>query len=512
MPMRPTIPSAMRLTAVAVAAVLVVLLLGLAGPAAAGTSSAGAPAAGGAGAPGPSISRLGRDALGAGSHGAASSIAASAGPVATGTPTTNPPATGTPTQDAAPRGTRTDWILLFLFLAVTLLTSFLCSLLEAAFLSVPRSHAAVMLKEGNRAGHLLKEMKESVDRPLAGILTLNTVANTIGATGIGATMGRIFDDVLVAVGSVVVTMLILVFSEIIPKTLGAVHAKALAPFAVQAIRVILVVTYPLVGMLETISRFLARGTAPHMTRAEVVSIAEMGHHAGVLHEGESRIISNLLRLNVIRVSDVMTPRPVVFMLPETMTIEEAVAAHDPIPVSRIPVYGASPDEIRGIVLRHDLYQARWQGNGDAAIGTLVNEVHVVPSVTSVAHAMEQFTERQVHIMLVVDEFGGTAGVITLEDAIETLLGIEIVDETDDAADMRALARARMEKRRKARRNVVPGRMAGQSTGGSRRAGRSSSAMPSTDVAPTDARPDAPSGAPGAASDDHPASDGTTPGA
>ncbi|MFK7962039.1 MAG: CNNM domain-containing protein [Phycisphaerales bacterium] len=342
------------------------------------------------------------------------------------------------------------WALLVFYLALALCTSFLCSLLEASFLSIPRSYAQVLTEQGRESGRHLDAMKENVDRPLAAILTLNTIANTIGATGVGAMIQQIFGNAAVAAGSIVVTLMILVCSEIIPKTLGAVHAKRLAPFMVATVRIITVLTYPLVRTLELISRFLSSGADVSITRGEIASVAEMGQTAGVLGEGESRVIGNLLKLDVIRVSDIMTPRPVVFMLDQTMTVEQALAAHDPIPFSRILVHRENPDEIEGMVLRHDLYTARWEGRGDRPLSAFIKPIKVIPSVATVTQAFEQFTARRVHIMLVVDEFGGTAGCITLEDAVESLLGIEIVDETDDVADMRSLARQRMELMRRQR--------------------------------------------------------------
>ncbi len=355
-------------------------------------------------------------------------------------------------SDAEATGPATagDWFLLLFYLVLALLVSFLCSLLEAGFLSLPRSHVRVMADEGHRWGVMLTGMKDSVDRPLAAILTLNTVSHTFGAAGVGAMIQKIFGAAWLTVGSVVVTLLILVLSEILPKTLGAVHAKRLAPFTAHAIRTIILLTYPIVVCLELMSRVIGGSSHPPITRAEMASIAQEGQSSGVLGERESRVITNMLRLDKIRVSDVMTPRPVVLMLPHHMTVEEATSRPEPIPFTRIPIYAETPDEIVGFALRHELFSNRWAGRGSIRLASLVHPIGVIPQVATVAQALEQFTARGVHLMLVVDEFGGTAGIITLEDAIETLLGVEIVDETDNVADMRALARARMQRRRRDR--------------------------------------------------------------
>ncbi len=360
--------------------------------------------------------------------------------------------------DDGPAGPATagDWFLLLFYLALALCVSFLCSLLEAGFLSLPRSHARVMADHGHRFGELLNEMKESVDRPLAAILTLNTVSHTFGAAGVGAMIQRIFGAAWLTAGSVIVTLLILVLSEILPKTLGAVHAKKLAPFTAHAIRTIIILTYPIVLCLELMSRVIGGSGHPTITRAEMASLAEEGQSTGVLGERESRVITNMLRLDAIRVSDVMTPRPVVFMLPHHMTVAEATGRDKPIPFSRIPIFRENPDEVMGFVLRHDLFTNRWEGRGSIRLASLVQDLAVIPAMASVGQALELFTAKGVHMMLVVDEFGGTAGIITLEDAVETLLGVEIVDETDDVTDMRALARARMERRRRDRERRLAG--------------------------------------------------------
>lgn len=337
--------------------------------------------------------------------------------------------------------------LLGLYLALALGVSFLCSLLEACLLSVPRPHVMVMANTGKRGGALLLQMKDNIDRPLAAILTLNTVAHTIGAAGAGAQVLVIFGSKWVALGSVVVTLLILVLSEIIPKTLGAVYAKPLAGFSAMTIRLIILSTYPLVILLEMLSKKLGGGKEAGITREEVKVFTQLGVDAGVIEAAESRVIRNLLRLREVKVKDIMTPRAVAYMIEQGTTVREAISERKALRFSRYPVYGESPDEVLGIVLKHDLLHAAHEGRGDQPVQEMLKPIYAVPELASVSDALEQFIQRGDHLGLVVDEFGGTAGLVTLEDCVETLLGVEIVDETDTVKDMRKLARTLVERRR-----------------------------------------------------------------
>jgi CBS domain containing-hemolysin-like protein len=338
-----------------------------------------------------------------------------------------------------------DWLILWLSLFLALGVSFLCSLLEAGILSIPGTHVEVMVREKQRGGELLQKLKAEIDRPLAAILTLNTVAHTIGAAGVGAQVLIIFGEAWVAAASAIVTILILVFSEIIPKTLGAAHAKRLAAFTAVATQGLIWITWPIVWMLKVISQRLGGGHATIVTREEIRAVSDLGAREGALDRIESRVIANLLRLHQVRVEDVMTPRTVVFMLPSTITAQEILERNPNLRFSRVPVYGSSPDEIIGIVLRSSILRAAAEGD-TRPIGKLARTVHAIPEQASVDDALEQFIARKVQFFLVVDEFGGTSGIISLEDAIETLLGVEIVDETDSIDDMRRLAHRLAEER------------------------------------------------------------------
>jgi CBS domain containing-hemolysin-like protein len=291
-------------------------------------------------------------------------------------------------------------------------------------------------------------MKSEIDRPLAAILTLNTISHTIGAAGVGAQATVVFNG-WVGATSAVLTLIILVFSEIMPKTIGAMHAKRLAVLAVWVIDAMIFVTYPVVVALEVFGR-LFKGKKPHggPTREEIMIMAEMARVGGSLGPSESAVIANMLRMREIRVEEVMTPRTVVFMLEAGKTVAEALADHPRLRFSRIPIMGEGPDDLKGIVLRTDMYEAMAAGRGEATLESLRRDLHAVPETATLMSVLERFSASGHHVFLVVDEYGGTSGVIALEDVVETMLGSEIVDETDPAPDMRRLAR-RAQRRREA---------------------------------------------------------------
>ena len=329
--------------------------------------------------------------------------------------------------------------LLVLYLLLALGVSFLCSLTESGLLSLPRSRVVALGKAGRRDGRMLERMKENIERPLAAILTLNTVAHTIGAAGVGAQAYVVFGSKWVAVTSAVLTVLILVFSEIIPKTLGVVYAGRLATFTAYTVTGMIYLSYPLVVVFQALSQMLGHRDEQALTREEFALIAEVGQTEGALHEDEYRVIRNLLRLRKVRVHDVMTPRTVVFMLSKDLTVQEAFDQHGPLRFARMPVCGDGPDDIVGIVRRHAMNETLRAGHGERTIEQVAEAIHAVPANASLDRVLDEFVNRRGQLFLVVDEHGGTAGIVTLEDAIETLLGREIVDETDGVADMRKLA-------------------------------------------------------------------------
>ena len=338
---------------------------------------------------------------------------------------------------------------LVLYLSLALGISFMCSLLEATILSVSHGHIRALCHKGRKSGRLLQDLKDRIDRPLAAILTLNTVANTMGAAGVGAQVLKLYTNCypgeghageVVAVASAVLTFLILVFSEIIPKTLGAVYWKQLAPTAGYIIKGLIITIYPLVLLFEALSKLISGKRYRHkVSREEMAAVAEIGKAEGTLQIQETRVIHNLLRLNKVLAKDVLTPRSVLLAFQKDMTVREAVDKHSPIRFSRIPLYSKDLDDISGIVHRYQLLRAYAEERVQMALARLSVPIHAVPETTSVASILDEFLRRQEQVFLVVDEYGGTAGIITLEDAIETLLGAEIVDEFDTVEDMRKLA-------------------------------------------------------------------------
>ncbi len=341
--------------------------------------------------------------------------------------------------------------LLLVYLFIALAVSTLCSLLEAALLSVPRSYVALLVEQGRASGERLERMKDDVDRPLAAILTLNTFAHTLGAAGVGAQATLLWGEAWVGVVSIIVTILILVFSEIVPKTLGATHAKRLAPFTALTVHAMIVLLWPLVALCDSISKLLAGRNlaAPIVSREEMRSLALLAHDEGQIDQAEARVIRNLIALRETAVKQVMTPRTVVFTLRADQTVREVTAGNS-LRFARIPVIGESLDDVKGLVHRHDLLHAVNQGRADLTMAHLARPLHAVPELAKLPVVLETFLRRKEHLFLAVDEYGGTAGVVTLEDILETLLGVEIVDETDVVEDMQKLARQLVRARRVSR--------------------------------------------------------------
>ncbi|TWU55339.1 CNNM domain-containing protein [Rubripirellula reticaptiva] len=348
---------------------------------------------------------------------------------------------------AIPNATGFEWFMLAFYLSLAVGVSFLCSLLEAGILSLPASQIEVLAQSGKKSGLKLRAMKNNIDRPLSAILTLNTIAHTIGAAGTGAQILKIGGSEWVALGSVIITVLILVLSEIIPKSLGAAYAKRLAPFTAWAIQVMIWITLPVIIPLQWISRALGGGHGAVMTRAEFAVTAELGGTAGVLNPAENLVIRNLLTLGQVTVHDVMTPRPVMFTLSRELTVNQALAQYPEIRFSRIPLHQGNSDHLVGHVTRHAILKASHHEQGERTLGDLMKPLGEVQENESVAAILERMTAQREHIVAVKDEFGGTSGLVTLEDCIETLLGVEIVDETDSVEDMREAARALMARRR-----------------------------------------------------------------
>lgn len=332
-------------------------------------------------------------------------------------------------------------VLLVVYVLVALVFSFLCSVAEAVLLSVGQGYIAVLEREGRPAGALLRRLKEDVNKPLAAILTLNTIAHTVGAAGAGAQAAVVFGEAWLGVASAVLTLLILVFSEIIPKTLGAHYWQALAPGTAYGLRFLVWILHPFVKLSERLTRSMAHG--PGLTgfsREEFAAMADLSRQEGVLADSESRILKNVLAMRDMKVRDAMTPRTVVFAVPESLAVGEFFERHAEEPFSRIPVYRDEKGHITGFVLRADLLLAQASGKADSAVVEFRREIAALPGILPLARGLEELLQRRAHVLVVVDEFGGTDGILTLEDVIETILGLEIVDEADRVRDMQALAR------------------------------------------------------------------------
>ncbi len=339
-----------------------------------------------------------------------------------------------------------EWSTLIFYIAIALGISFLCSIWEAVMLSTPVSHIELLVQDGNQGGVIMQGLRQNVERPISAILTLNTIAHTVGAAGAGAEAAAIFGSEFLGIISAILTLLILVFSEIIPKTLGAVYAKPLTPFTAYSLRLLLFFLRPAVFAFEFLTRAMRPSEdAPTVTRSELRVMARISAEEGGIHERDNRIVSNLLQLADVQVETIMTPRTVVLMFQQDLTVGEVMRQHKILPYSRIPIYGESADDIRGYVLRHEIYKRAAADEHDCKMETIVRALHVVPETNTVAQVLDEFIIKQDHIFLVIDEYGGTAGLITLEDTVETLLGIEILDESDRVADLRQLARRRYQR-------------------------------------------------------------------
>lgn len=337
--------------------------------------------------------------------------------------------------------------LLIFYVLLALAVSFLCSVMEAVLLSVTPSHIAVLEQEGRPLAERLRRLKGDIDRPLAAILSLNTIAHTVGAAGAGAQATKVFGDAYVGVISAVLTLLILVISEIIPKTLGAVYWRELTPIVVRVLRPTIWSMWPLVKMAQGITLLLSRDKPQaSVSREEITAMAELAEREGVVEAEESRILQSLLQFGSLRVRDVMTPRIVVFALSEQLTVTSVVQEHSSFRFSRIPVFDTSRDDMTGYVLKDDILLKAAQDQGRLSLRDLKRDFLVVPATLPLPDLFERLLGEREHIALVVDEYGGTEGIVTMEDAVETLLGLEIVDEADSADDMQVLARQQWLKR------------------------------------------------------------------
>ncbi|SIR09388.1 Hemolysin, contains CBS domains [Rhizobium sp. RU33A] len=338
--------------------------------------------------------------------------------------------------------------LLVLYVAIAIAISFMCSILEAVLLSITPSYTATLEATQPETARKVKMLKDDVDRPLAAILSLNTVAHTAGAAGAGAQAAYVFGDGAIAIFSAVLTLLILVLSEIIPKTLGAMYWRGFTPLAARILPAMIWSMWPLVKMSQLITRLLSSGRPqPPVSRDEIAAMADIGHREGVIDKGDSMVFRNLLKFDRLTVADIMTPRTVVFALEQMSTIDDAIARKAELKFSRIPVFDASIDQVTGFVLKTDILYEAVDDKGGTLLQDMKRSLHAVTEAMPLDELFDFLIHKDRHVALVVDEFGGTAGIVTLEDLIETLIGEEIVDELDSIPDLQAHARQKWSDRR-----------------------------------------------------------------
>jgi len=338
-------------------------------------------------------------------------------------------------------------LLLITYILIAILFSFICSIFEAVLLSVNNAHIALMEKNGQVAGSLLKALKKDISKPLAAILSLNTIAHTIGAVGAGAQAAIVFGNAYVGAASAILTLMILVFSEIIPKTLGATYWRKLAPLTAYSLKYLIILLYPFVKLSELITGQMANGpTLNGFSREEFAVMAEISSQDGTLAKQESQFLKNLMKLRVMQVKDAMTPRTVIFSLSQQLTVEEFFHKYDQVAFSRIPIFQGDREEITGYVFKSDLLLAQARGNGARLLSNYRRELPAMLATMPLSHALNEMLNQRIHLLLAVNEYGGIEGVITLEDVMETMLGFEIVDEKDKTVDMQKEAK-RLWKRR-----------------------------------------------------------------
>ncbi len=338
---------------------------------------------------------------------------------------------------------------LIAYFSISICVSFLCSVMESVMLSLSMSFIETKEREKPGSTKLLRKLKTNIDRPISAILSLNTVAHTIGAAGVGAEATKLWGNEVFGITSAILTVSILVFSEILPKVIGATHWKALAIVSARIVQGMIYVTYPLVFVTEFFTRLLFKKKPSNTTSREEISvIAEMGQKEGVLKEKENNVIQNLINLHNADVKGAMTPRSVVVAANEDMTLDEFVKEEKFSNFTRIPIYSETLDDISGYILRPVVYENIIKGNGSIPLSKIRREFIVVYNNIPLSALWERLLIRKEHIALVTDQYGGVDGIISMEDIIESILGLEIVDERDNFEDMQQMARDKWEERQK----------------------------------------------------------------
>ncbi|WP_147820841.1 hemolysin family protein [Salidesulfovibrio onnuriiensis] len=331
---------------------------------------------------------------------------------------------------------------LILAVGLAVLVSTFCSLAEAALYSLPASKIERIKKRSKRAGAALEKLRRNVEEPITAILTLNTVAHTAGAAVAGWAWAELYGENTLWMFTVVFTLIILIISEILPKTVGVVYNEQIAPPLSPVLRWLVWLFKPAVVALGFLGRLIrGKRSGPEHSEADIMAIASLTRRSGIIKPYEEQSIKNILLLDNKTVDEIMTPRTVVFSLPADMTVAEARECHATWPHSRIPVYGDDPEDIVGIAYRRQVFEALADDRDDLKLSDLMRPVRFVLESLTLDRVLVKFLGSRTHMFVVLDEYGGVAGVVTLEDVLEEILGSEIVDETDQVVDMRELARS-----------------------------------------------------------------------
>jgi len=326
--------------------------------------------------------------------------------------------------------------------------------MESVLLSTPQSFLMVNQDRGNKWADSFIDLKANIDKPLSAILSLNTVAHTVGAAGVGAQAVKVFGEASFGIVSAILTILILLITEIIPKTVGARYWRRLAKISTSLIRITIFITYPLVIVSSYITKIFSKNKKELTTsREEIAALASIGAVEGIFSEKEDKIIQNLLKLKKVNVKEIMTPRVVVVVADENLNLKKFLESKDYLKFSRVPVFSENDENITGYVIRQTLFEKLAEGDHELRLKDVKREIILAPNSITLFLMWEKLLENKEHIALIVDEYGGVDGIVTMEDIIETLLGLEIVDEKDTITDMREYARKRW-KTRKSKYNLL----------------------------------------------------------
>lgn len=338
-------------------------------------------------------------------------------------------------------------VALIVYLFIALFISFLCSVMESVLLSIPQSFLIVKHEQGKAWAKSFMDLKVNIDKPLSAILTLNTMAHTIGAAGVGAQAVKVFGEASFGIVSAVLTLLILFLTEIIPKTIGARYWRKLTKTVYHLIKITVFLTYPFVILSALVTKLFSKNDSENTTsREEIAALASIGADEGLFSSKENKIIQNILRLKDVKVKDIMTPRVVVATADENLGLKSFLKEKEFLKFSRIPIYSENNENVTGYVLRQEVFEQLAEGKSDLKLKDLKHTILTIPNNTVLFSLWEKFLENKEHIALIVDEYGGVDGIVSMEDIIETLLGLEIMDEKDTVTDMQKFARERWKKR------------------------------------------------------------------